>query len=63
MQTEYAPGRSASPVQLSRTILLSSLLVAGIGSVAAGIWLNTWWTIAGGVAALAGAAWLVTEPR
>lgn len=62
MKTEYAPGRSASPVRLSTTILLCSLLFVGIGSLAAGIAMNTWWTIAGGVVALTGAAWLVTEP-
>lgn len=47
---------------MSRTLtvllLITSALLLGFG-----LWVQDWWPLAGGVVALTGAAWLVTEPR
>jgi hypothetical protein len=44
----------------SGAAFLSASAVVLIG---AGVWLDAWWTIAGGLVAGAAAAWLVTEPE
>jgi len=48
---------------MSRIVPIALLVLVGVTLIALGLWWNTWWTITGGVLALTGAAWLVTEPR
>jgi hypothetical protein len=47
---------------MSRNVQIAALVTVGAGLLCGGLLLNSWWTISGGVVALAGAAWLVTEP-
>lgn len=39
------------------------LLALGVPLFAGGLGMGSWWVFAGGVVALTGAAWLVTEPQ
>jgi len=48
---------------MSRNVQIAALVTVGMGLLCGGLFLDSWWTIAGGVVSLAGAAWLVTEPR
>ncbi|MBW2255182.1 MAG: hypothetical protein JRI25_11355 [Deltaproteobacteria bacterium] len=47
---------------MSRNVQIAALTSFGASLLCGGLFLDSWWTIAGGVVALAGAAWLVTEP-
>ena len=48
---------------MSRRLLLTLLIGIGVLFTGTGVVLSSWWTIAGGVVALTGAAWMVTEPQ
>jgi hypothetical protein len=48
---------------MSRSTLSLLLAVLSLLLCGAGLRFDSWWVVAGGVVALAGAAWLVTEFR
>lgn len=54
--------RSMPRHRLERTVVVGLLAATAAVLVGAGVWLDTWWTIAGGVIAGAAAAWIGTEP-
>lgn len=44
------------------TVVVVALAIAALVLVGVGLWLDAWWTIAGGVVAGAAAAWIGTDP-
>lgn len=48
---------------MSTTVVSFACAAIGAGLVAVGLWLGSWWAIAGGMVALVGAAWVITEVR